>query len=100
MDRKVAELVVEAALTVLGLRPQPKPSPGEWRRIYDDAKTVKNWRCCTKPVRKTDRKGDVYWGSMCSYKRGNEQATVWRKVGSGQKRPNKVVINGKRVKWC
>lgn len=100
MKRDVAKLVVEAALTVLGLRPQPKPSPSDWRKIYDDAKPVKTWRCCTRPVKKTDRNGDTYWGAMCSYKRGSEQATVWRKISEGDQKPTEVRIGGKKVKWC
>lgn len=100
MKREVAELVVEAAFIALGLRPQKKPTRQQWRKIYDDANPVQKWRCCSKPVKKLDRKRQPYWGSMCSYKRGNEQATVWRKVSEGPKKPNKVVIDGKNIKWC
>lgn len=91
---------VKASFTVLGLRPQPKPSPGEWRKIYDDAKPVKNWRCCTKPVKKQDRNGDTYWGATCSYKRGNEQGSVWRKVSEGDQRPTEIRIGGKKIRSC
>ena len=74
-----------------------------WRRIFRRKRPGKvKWLCAEKPVwSKSPNTGKFYWKIVVKGEKRGRKLTMVRSGGRNRsKRPKKVVLRGKRLRWC
>lgn len=82
---------------------RPKRIPrSQWRKIFRRRKPKRKiYLCASRPKKKRTARGRIIWYSMVKYRASGKVRMMFRVVGRDPaKRPQKVIMKGKKLRWC